>query len=241
MSTRDERRAPTRVDRPRLLHARAPVPGGAHEVTPALRRQLERCAAILVTPRLVLALPPPELASAYLRYCEENRDHLAPWEPPREHGFWTEAFWRARLERSRAELHAGSSLRLALFERASEQQEPALALAGPVIGHANFNQFVRGAFQACTLGYSLDHRHVGRGMMEEALRASLRHVFDSLGFHRVMANYMPINERSGSLLRRLGFVVEGYARDYLFIDGAWRDHVLTALTNPDAHYAPEAR
>ena len=40
-----------------------------------------------------------------------------------------------------------------------------------------------------------------------------------------MANYVPTNERSGRVLRRLGFVVEGYARDYLFIGGAWRDHV----------------
>ena len=34
-------------------------------------------------------------------------------------------------------------------------------------------------------------------------------------------------------LRRLGFVVQGYARDYLHIDGEWRDHILTALTNPN--------
>jgi ribosomal-protein-alanine N-acetyltransferase len=46
-----------------------------------------------------------------------------------------------------------------------------------------------------------------------------------------MANYVPTNERSGRLLRRLGFVVEGYARDYLFIGGRFQDHVLTALTN----------
>jgi ribosomal-protein-alanine N-acetyltransferase len=26
--------------------------------------------------------------------------------------------------------------------------------------------------------------------------------------------------------------VEGYARDYLFLDGVWQDHVLTSLTNP---------
>jgi ribosomal-protein-alanine N-acetyltransferase len=56
--------------------------------------------------------------------------------------------------------------------------------------------------------------------------------FETLRLHRVMANYQPINERSGKLLRRLGFVTEGYARDYLFINGAWRDHVLTALTSP---------
>jgi len=33
------------------------------------------------------------------------------------------------------------------------------------------------------------------------------------------------------VLRRLGFVPQGYARDYLRIDGEWRDHVLTALVN----------
>jgi ribosomal-protein-alanine N-acetyltransferase len=68
--------------------------------------------------------------------------------------------------------------------------------------------------------------------MFEALQAGIAYAFDELGFHRVMANYMPVNERSGRLLRRLGFVVEGYARDFLLIDGQWRDHVLTALTAP---------
>ncbi len=40
------------------------------------------------------------------------------------------------------------------------------------------------------------------------------------------------NERSVRLLRRLGFVVEGYARDYLLIQGRWQDQVLVGLTNP---------
>jgi len=43
---------------------------------------------------------------------------------------------------------------------------------------------------------------------------------------------VPHNARSGRLLERLGFVNEGLAKDYLFIDGAWRDHVLTARLNP---------
>ncbi|NJN00832.1 MAG: 30S ribosomal protein S5 alanine N-acetyltransferase, partial [Aquincola sp.] len=49
---------------------------------------------------------------------------------------------------------------------------------------------------------------------------------------RVQANVLPDNTRSLALLDRLGFAREGLAREYLFIDGAWRDHVLTALVNP---------
>jgi ribosomal-protein-alanine N-acetyltransferase len=47
-----------------------------------------------------------------------------------------------------------------------------------------------------------------------------------------MANYIPCNERSARVLKRLGFEVEGYARDYLFLAGNWQDHVLTSLINP---------
>jgi len=103
---------------------------------------------------------------------------------------------------------------------------------GAVLGVANFSNVVWGPFCACFLGYHLDARWEGRGVMCEALTAALAYVFHDLGLHRVMANHLPENVRSARLLRRLGFVPEGYARDYLFIDGAWRDHVLTALTNP---------
>ncbi|WP_437958670.1 GNAT family N-acetyltransferase [Sorangium sp. So ce119] len=185
-----------------------------------------KSAVCIETPRLRLSIPPPELAGRYLGYFERNRDHLARWDPPRPEGFYTEAFWRERVLRDRDDLAADRALRLALQWRGAAE--------GEVIGVCNFNQFVRGAFQAATLGYSLDQRAVGSGVMSEAIQAALAYMFDTLGFHRVMANYLPHNERSGRLLRRLGFVVEGYARDYLYIDGAWRDHVLTALTNPRA-------
>ena len=68
--------------------------------------------------------------------------------------------------------------------------------------------------------------------MSEALRAATAWIFGELRLHRIMANYRPENARSGRVLERLGFVREGFAKDYLFIDGAWTDHVLTALTTP---------
>ncbi len=180
----------------------------------------------LTTERLVLHLPGPEVASRMVSYYETNRAHLTPWEPPFPKGMFTNSFWQHRLSQNQQEYVSGQSMRLVVRLRDDPR--------GAVVGLANFTQFVRGAFMACTLGYSIDHDAQGKGMMAEALRRAIRHVFDELGMHRVMANYMPINERSGRLLRRLGFTVEGYARDYIFINGAWRDHLLTSLVNERA-------
>jgi [ribosomal protein S5]-alanine N-acetyltransferase len=180
----------------------------------------------LHTERLLLHLPGPEAAPRMVDYYESNRAHLTPWEPPFPKGMFTNSFWQHRLSQNQQEYVAGQSMRLVLRMRDDPR--------GPIVGLANFTQIVRGAFMACTLGYSVDQDAQGQGLMGEALARALRHVFDELGLHRVMANYMPINERSGRLLRKLGFAIEGYARDYIYINGQWRDHVLTSLVNDKA-------
>jgi ribosomal-protein-alanine N-acetyltransferase len=158
-----------------------------------------------------------------LAYVEENREHFAPWAPPEPEGYYTEKFWRDYLQTSRRQFEQDLSMRLVFFMRD--------AADGAVVGDCNFTNFVRGPFQACYLGYKIAKRAEGRGLMSEALRAACAYAFENLRLHRIMANYVPTNERSGRVLRRLGFVVEGYARDYLLVGGAWRDHLLTSLTN----------
>jgi ribosomal-protein-alanine N-acetyltransferase len=180
---------------------------------------------VIKTKRLLLTLPSAEKAAGLLAYVQENQEHFAPWSPPAPPRYYTEAHWRERLASARAEFKRGQSLRLVFFERKRPE--------GAVVGDCSFTEMIRGPFQACFLGYKLDHRAVGQGLMYEALTAAIAYVFDDFKLHRIMANYMPANERSGSVLRRLGFVVEGYARDYLFIAGSWRDHILTALHNPN--------
>ena len=68
--------------------------------------------------------------------------------------------------------------------------------------------------------------------MQEILTAAIDYLFREQGLHRIMACYMPANLRSGALLERLGFEREGYAREYLMINGRWEDHILTSLINP---------
>jgi ribosomal-protein-alanine N-acetyltransferase len=179
---------------------------------------------LIETPRLTLALAQPEAAPRLVAYRRDNWEFHAPWSGPRGQDELSVAVWRRRLEQWAKDERDGAALRLMLFRRGD--------IAGPVLGTANFTQIVRGSFQACYLGYDLDKRAEGRGLMQEGLEAAIAHVFGPMRLHRIMANHLPYNQRSGALLRRLGFIPEGYARDYLFIDGAWRDHVMTALTNP---------
>lgn len=175
------------------------------------------------TERLLLTIPDAEAAPRMLAYVEENREHFAPWAPPEPAGYYTEKFWRGYLQTFRQQFEQDLSLRLVFFFRDDREQR--------VVGDCNFTNFVRGPFQACYLGYKIAERAEGQGLMREALTAAIDYAFGTLRLHRIMANYVPTNERSGRLLRRLGFTVEGYARDYLLVGGQWRDHVLTSLTN----------
>lgn len=165
-------------------------------------------------------MPPPHFARHVGDYYRRNRAHLAPWEPERPEAFFTDEFWIVQLEQNRAEYAAGTSVRTFVLPRRGADRA--------VLGSVNFTNIVRGAFQSCTVGYSLDHEATGHGYMTEALDAGVEHVFRALDLHRVAANYMPENERSAKLLARLGFVEEGFAPKYLRIAGEWRDHVLTA-------------
>jgi ribosomal-protein-alanine N-acetyltransferase len=178
---------------------------------------------VIETERLLLTIPDAGSAPRMLYYVEENREHFAPWAPPEPAGYYTENFWREYFQTARRQFEQDIALRLVFFLRDDAD--------GAVLGDCNFSNFVRGPFQACYLGYKISKRAEGRGLMHEALSAAIPYVFETLRLHRIMANYVPTNERSGRLLRQLGFTVEGYARDYLLVGGAWRDHILTSLTN----------
>ena len=102
---------------------------------------------------------------------------------------------------------------------------------GDVIAHCNLSQIFYGPFKASYLGYGVSSLHQGKNVMYRTCLEVIDHAFNVLKLHRIMANYMPHNNRSGVLLKRLGFVNEGLAKDYLQINGKWENHILTSLTN----------
>jgi ribosomal-protein-alanine N-acetyltransferase len=184
----------------------------------------------IATERLVLRLARPGMERALAEFLAANfPGHLDRWSPPVGRGFFTEGFWREKLRLAVEEFHLDRAVRMVLQRRAPGS---ATALEAPIIGTCNYTNIVRGPFQACHLGYQIGLAEQGQGLMQEALRAANRFVFEERRLHRIMANHRPENDRSAKLLERLGFRREGLAQDYLFIDGAWRDHVLTTLVNP---------
>ena len=178
----------------------------------------------LNTPRLLLRASDPAFAPATAAFYARNRTVHAQWNPPLPEALFSTEGQHQRLAEAATAAAIGSGLGWWLFTR----DAPDVA-----VGQIHFTQIARRAFCNAMLGYAVDSAHEGRGLMREALQAALGDAFGPrVGLHRVQANVRPENTRSLALLDRLGFEREGLAREYLFIDGAWRDHVMTALRHP---------
>jgi len=191
---------------------------------PAIVNSLCRPRPHIRTERLILRLPELSDVPEIVRFVRVNRDFHAPWEPSRSADYYSPEYWTDQVERSASNFADDRALNLFLF---ASQGDP------DIIGRLNFSNFVRGAAHFCHCGYALAESAQGKGLMEEALGTAIRYLFDDVGMHRIMANYLPRNVRSASLLARLGFQVEGVAKQYLLINGRWEDHVLTSLVNRD--------
>ncbi|WP_344044422.1 GNAT family N-acetyltransferase [Nocardioides panacihumi] len=153
------------------------------------------------------------LRDAYAR----NRDHLAPWEPRRQEQFFTEAWHHEDARAKVADAAAGRQDPWLIWHGSGQEAE--------VVGRVNLSNIARGVFQSANLGYWIDHRHTGRGLATAAVRAAVRRAAD-LGLHRLEAGTLAHNEASQVVLRRCGFEQFGMAAKYLFIAGAWQDHVM---------------
>ncbi|MFJ4210404.1 GNAT family N-acetyltransferase [Paenarthrobacter sp. NPDC089675] len=150
------------------------------------------------------------LAAAYSR----NALHLAPWEPLRDHSFFTVRGQENSIQAKLAQLDAGTEV-------------PWVILDGDmVIGTITLTGIVRGPFLSAHVGYWVDRDMTGQGVAGAALEAVLEFATVGLGLHRVQAAALGHNGASRSVLKRAGFEEIGLARAYLKIAGQWQDHVL---------------
>lgn len=149
---------------------------------------------------------------------EASRDFLVPWEPTWPGDDLTRSAFRRRIRRYTEDLRTDQGYAFLIFRRSDDALVGGLTLAN----------IRRGVAQAGSLGYWMGQPHTRNGYMTAAVRAVIPFAFATLRLHRLEAACIPTNAGSIRLLESNGFLREGYAREYLCINGTWQDHLLYA-------------
>ncbi len=165
---------------------------------------------------------------AWVMLRRDSRKHLTRWEPDwREEEMTADAF-RTRLRLYERQHRARAGLALYVFEKNS----------GALIGGVTLTDVRLFASLSATIGYWIGERYLRQGYGLAAVEAVLGHAFGEMALNRVEAACQPGNAASKALLLKARFAEEGFARDYLYINGGWRDHLLFARTARDYCGAP---
>ncbi|WP_344809699.1 GNAT family N-acetyltransferase [Microlunatus ginsengisoli] len=98
-----------------------------------------------------------------------------------------------------------------------------LTVSGIVGGSASWGQ----------IGYWLDQRWAGRGVMPTAVALATDYCFQVMRLHRIEVAIRPENTKSLRVVEKLRFRPEGMRPRYLHIDGDWRDHLVFALNSEE--------
>jgi ribosomal-protein-alanine N-acetyltransferase len=155
---------------------------------------------------------------------EASREFLTPWEPTWPADDLTRGAFRRRVRRYAEDLRTDQGYAFLILRTTD----------GALLGGLTLANIRRGVAQAASLGYWMGLPFVGRGYMTAAVRAIIPFAFTALRLHRLEAACIPSNAASIRLLEKTGFAREGYAREYLCINGAWQDHLLFARLADEA-------
>jgi len=172
---------------------------------------------------IVLRIPQMSDFAQWAALREQSRTFLTPWEPIWPSDDLTRPAFRQRLRRYAEDLRTDQAYPFFLFRAEDNALVGGLALAN----------IRRGVAQAASLGYWVGEPYIKQGFMTRGVKALVPAAFDLLRLHRIEAACIPTNIASVKLLEKTGFRREGYARQYLCINGIWQDHLLYAQLRSD--------
>ncbi|WP_326597332.1 GNAT family N-acetyltransferase [Streptomyces sp. NBC_01803] len=163
---------------------------------------------------------------AWREVNQRNRDWLRPWEatiPPTPPGHLAprRPTFRQMVRHLRGEAQAGRMLPLVITYQ------------GRLAGQLTVAGITWGSMCSAHIGYWVDRAVAGRGVMPTAVALAVDHCFGALGLHRIEICIRPENGPSRRVVEKLGFREEGVRPRYLHIDGAWRDHLVFAMTSEE--------
>ena len=166
------------------------------------------------TDRLIMRVEDIPKAPDVLDFYIRNKDHLAPYEPDKIHGFYTVRYHQTAMQMEMKKTLEGSEVRYYLYEKDNPDF---------IIGVVNLYRIVRGSFDSATIGYKLDLKYTGKGYAFEAVMRLMQLAYEDLHLHRVECRVATYNDRSIRLLEKAGFRSEGLERQTVRIGGKWVD------------------
>lgn len=167
---------------------------------------------------------PPRLTD-FARWAElraASRSFLEPWEPTWGDDALSKKRFRARLTELGQAWRDDRAYAFSIFALADHGP----GAEGPMVGGITLSGVRRGVAQMASVGYWTGEPFIRRGYMREALRLALDFAAKDIELHRVEAACLPRNLPSRNLLLTSGFTEEGFAKQYLKINGVWEDHCL---------------
>jgi ribosomal-protein-alanine N-acetyltransferase len=177
--------------------------------------------------RVTLRLPQMVDFEEWAALRQASRDFLVPWEPTWPADDLSRGAFRRRLKRYAEDQR--NDLAYPYFIFRNEDQK--------LVGGLTITNIRRGVAQAGSLGYWMGAAYARQGYMSAAVRVLVPFAFSTLKLHRLEAACIPENAASVRLLEVTGFTREGYAREYLCINGLWQDHLLYAqVRHPEVRH-----
>jgi len=169
-------------------------------------------------------------AAVWREIRSRNRQWLTPWEatlPPGSRQL-PQSF-RVTARELRRNARAGKGLPFVT------------TYDGAMVGQVTVSGITWGSARSANLGYWVDRAYAGRNITTTAVALVIDHCFATVGLHRIEIAVRPENIASLRVVQKLGLRQEGSAFHFLHIDGAWRDHLLFAVTSEEVHGSLLAR
>jgi ribosomal-protein-serine acetyltransferase len=156
--------------------------------------------------KLVKLAPTLDNVKIVFDIVENNRDEFRPWLE------WTDFVKKPEDEMS-------------LLEHDKDSAEWFIQWNNKIVGRVGFVHLSKSNNHG-EVGYFLDKRAGGHGIMTTAFKLIEKLAFTEWGFNRIELKIDPENKKSLGVAQRMGFVQEGVLRGEHFINGEYRDSII---------------
>ena len=146
-----------------------------------------------------------------------NREWLRPWEATNPHAPMSFDF-RSQIRSLLRQLETSDALPFVILYQ------------GEIVGQLNVANILHGSVSSCVIGYWIAPEVAGLGITPTAVALAMDYMFNAVGLHRVEIAIRPENGASIRVVQKLGLRYEGLKKNYIHINGDWRDHYIFALT-----------